>query len=402
MPKKKAIEFYYDEVRDLYRKRIKDPATGKWVDVYGHTKDELRQKVKGRQHVLERAAAAETCPYVYEYAAKWYSLNTADLKPNTKASMSNAINNHICPVMGNMLMADVTLDDGKKVLTSAAGSSKALQKKIVSVLKRMFADAAENRIIDRTPFGKLKAGGTKAQEKTPLTAIQQRTLIDALDGTKAQLFVRLGLFTGMRREEILALQWDCVHLDADPPYISVRRALTWVKSQPEVSEDLKSDAASRDIPLPDELTVALKAELKKSKSEYVIPNDAGKPMSQQSFRNLWHSVEARSIHDTKVKGKDGKLKTVTLQVGDKVPKHDIMISIDFDVTPHLLRHTYITELILGGANLKTVQYLAGHATAAMTLNIYSHIIDKQPKDTVGAVHKVFPSIAFGANQGAIS
>ena len=48
-------EMAYDEKTGLYRKRTKDPATGRWIPVYGHTKEETRQKVKRREAELARA-----------------------------------------------------------------------------------------------------------------------------------------------------------------------------------------------------------------------------------------------------------------------------------------------------------------------------------------------------------
>lgn len=59
------------------------------------------------------------------------------------------------------------------------------------------------------------------------------------------------------------------------------------------------------------------------------------------------------------------------------------------ITPHQLRHTYITELILSGANIKTVQYLAGHKNVKLTLDIYTHLIENQPIDTAPTVIKAF-------------
>lgn len=41
--------------------------------------------------------------------------------------------------------------------------------------------------------------------------------------------------------------------------------------------------------------------------------------------------------------------------------------IDFDVTPHQLRHTYITNLLYAGVDPKTVQYLAGHENSKTTM-----------------------------------
>ena len=42
------------------------------------------------------------------------------------------------------------------------------------------------------------------------------------------------------------------------------------------------------------------------------------------------------------------------------------------VTPHVLRHTFCTNMIRAGADVKSVQYLMGHAKADITLNTYTH------------------------------
>ena len=172
MPRKDAPEFSYDEKTGLYRKRIKNPGTGKWVAIYGHTKQELRKKLR----LKEQAFAAETAeaenPYVYQYAAKWYSLNTNDVGPKRKADYKNAINNHICPVIGNKLLRVVTYDDILSVMAAASGLSKSSQQKIVTTLKRIFEAAELNDLIKRSPCWRLVAGGAPAAEKTPLTPQQ--------------------------------------------------------------------------------------------------------------------------------------------------------------------------------------------------------------------------------------
>ena len=49
----------------------------------------------------------------------------------------------------------------------------------------------------------------------------------------------------------------------------------------------------------------------------------------------------------------------------------IKYTLDFDVTPHQLRHTYITNLLYAGVDPKTVQYLAGHENSKTTMDIYA-------------------------------
>ena len=70
----------------------------------------------------------------------------------------------------------------------------------------------------------------------------------------------------------------------------------------------------------------------------------------------------------------------------------IRYTLNFDVTPHLLRHTYITNLLLSGAvDVKTAQVLAGHEHAKITLDIYAHLTYNQPKDLISKVTAAFAS-----------
>ncbi len=47
------------------------------------------------------------------------------------------------------------------------------------------------------------------------------------------------------------------------------------------------------------------------------------------------------------------------------------------VTAHILRHTYITRLFEAGLDIKEIQYLAGHSTVDITLDIYTHYMNKE-------------------------
>lgn len=396
MPKRTAPEFYWDEGKKLYRKRIKDEATGKWVSVYAPTKAALREKVEGRRNDLARDAAKAANPYVHEYAAKWYALNTVGLSASRCEDYRTAINLHICPVIGSMLVADVKPDDVRRVMAAAAGLSKSMQQKLVTTLKRIFAAAEENGLIAKNPCTTIKPGGDKPKPKVPLTDAQAATLISALEGTRCQLFVMIGLYAGLRREEICALKWDCVHLDAEVPYIEVRRAIRWEHNRAIVSDKLKSDAAERNVPLAPQLLEALRAASVNAK-EFVVTDASGKVLSETAYRRMWDAVELRSTGVVKYIDEDGKEKTREKKLGDKVRNHDLTISIDFHVTPHQLRHTFITNLLMNGAPIKTVQYLAGHATVQMTLDVYAHLLENTPADTVGALNLAFAKPAKDAS-----
>lgn len=389
MAKKNNLpEFSWDDARGMWRKQIKDPRTGRYISIRAKTRAELREMVREREAEFAEIKNPKT-PFVFQYAIKWYELNTGTLSASGRQSHRNAINNHICPVIGQMKIDEVKPDDIRAVMAAASALSKASQQKIVTTLKMIFSAAEENELIRRSPCRGLKAGGGKPAEKIALTKPQQATLIEELRDERILTFVMLCLYAGLRREEALALQWACVDLDGSTPHIRVRRALRWEHNQPIITDELKSSAARRDIPIPPALTEHLR-KIERNGPLVCCKKD-GSPHSSISFRREWESISVRETHTVKYKDNKNKGKTITkeLKVGDTVPYRHVKVAFDFHLTPQLLRHTYISELILSGANVKTVQYLAGHATAAITLNIYSHLMQNRPEHTAGVVLAAF-------------
>ena len=67
-------------------------------------------------------------------------------------------------------------------------------------------------------------------------------------------------------------------------------------------------------------------------------------------------------------------------------------STGFDIILYVLRHTYITNLLLAGVDIKTVQYLAGHERAKITLDIYAHLTYNRPKEILEKVNAAFGEV----------
>ena len=61
-------------------------------------------------------------------------------------------------------------------------------------------------------------------------------------------------------------------------------------------------------------------------------------------------------------------------------------------TTHCFRHTFATRCFEGGVSMKTVQSILGHATIAMTMDLYTHILDKHKVDEMGKIQEEFDRI----------
>ena len=211
--------------------------------------------------------------------------------------------------------------------------------------------------------------------------------------TRAELFTLLCLYAGLRREEALGLLWPDVHLDGGSPHLDVRHAVTFDKNgRPAHSPELKSNAAYRTIPIPPPLLEALRRRRDDNSSPFVVPSDkTGLEMSLSAFRRMWQPVQGYSYPVVKrddsgnsVKGENGK---------SKKEKKSIPGLVSYRVHPHLLRYTYITELCLSGLDIKKIQYLAGHETVQMTLDIYAEVVGNRPEDLAPIINRHFAEAA---------
>lgn len=378
---------------EYYRTRIED-ADGKRVSLYAKTPEELLDKVEEAQRQIEEAVFRRSTPTVAEYCERWLTMQSARIRATTLIDYTSKVKNYIIAPLGHKYMAEVTADDIKLAMVTVSTKSSSVYRSVQMLYKCIFYSAVESKIIDFCPCAKLSSKGGKPQnEREALTDEQAEKLLEAIKGLPPYVFVMIGLYAGLRREEILALKWDCVFLDVDAPYLSVQRAWHSEHNRPVISSDLKTKAARRDIPIPAVLVDCLREAKESSGSEYVVANRDGNPLSYTQFKRVWQYIVTRSTKErTYARYVNGKkiMHTVTPVLGEKAAHNGTVVySLDFQVTPHQLRHTYITNLIYSGADPKTVQYLAGHKNSKITMDIYAKVKYNRPQQLSSIVNKAF-------------
>jgi len=378
---------------EYYRTRIQD-ADGKLVALYARTPEELYDKELEALEQIDNATFRRKSPTVAEYCEKWLLMQSVHIRATTLTDYTSKIQRHIIKELGQKRMADVTLDDIQLALVPVSQKSASVYKSVVILYKSIFRAAKESHVIDENPTIYLDSkGGVPQEERQALTDEQAERLLDAIRGLPPYVFVMIGLYAGLRREEILALQWDSVYLDTDTPYLTVRRAWHTEHNRPVILTELKTKAAERNIPLPVCLAECLKAAKAISTSDYVVANRDGEPLSYTQFKRLWQYIVTRTVKERSYyRYEDGKRikHTVTPVLGEKAAHNGrVVYSLDFEVTPHQLRHTYITNLIHSSVDPKTVQYLAGHESSKITMDIYAKVKYNRPDQLVRTMGSAF-------------
>ena len=360
--------------------------------LYAKTDSELRKKEMRFRAELE-ARTPESNLTVEAYVERQLELIRAKVSSRTYAGYKSKLCLYVIPLLGGKRLKDVRPDDIQCVLSQVSAQSASSYGKVHMLLRRIFGAARINRLIAHDPTeGISSKGGKQQQLKSPLTDEQVSMLLSAVSGLRVETFVLIGLYAGLRREEILALQWDCVHLE-EPPYLEVRRAWRIERNRPEISDVLKTASARRDIPIPPKLSDHLREQKAKSNSEFVICNNDNKPLSETQWRNLWKQVSVRTTMERKyVRYSSGKkeVHNVIPVLGSRAAHNpEVVYSLDFHVTPHQLRHCYITNLVHAHIDPKIVQYLAGHKNSKITMDIYAKAKYNRPEDLSAAINNAF-------------
>jgi integrase len=176
-------------------------------------------------------------------------------------------------------------------------------------------------------------------------------------------------YCGLRFGEAAALR----RKDIGDKEITARSSATYVQGQGIVETTTKTNR-SRHVPVPAPIWERVKAQLPAERDALVFPPRRGQHLSNHEYRRAF----------------DKALKTVQAQTKAKrqqeIADDGEASTPDFpDITPHNLRHTCASLAISAGANVKVVQRLLGHATAAMKLDTYGHLMSDDLAEVANAL-----------------
>ena len=280
------------------------------------------------------------------------------LHDRTKETTEAIFRRYLIPEFGKMRIRDIKPAHIDLMLKHHSDLSSSTQKKMLTYAGKIFDKAIENEIIPRSPTTNKKPTAEAPEKVLPLTDDQCRALLKATKGTRVYPFVLVLMYCGLRKGEALALMWK--DLDFENNLMTVDRSLVYLDSNKagEINRKMKTASSHRVIPMAPEVVEELKRLKRITNSVYVFSMRDGSFLSEASFRSMWKLIDYRRIGGP--------------STGDYIEK-----TLDFSVHPHQLRHTCCTRWINSGLSVKEVQYLMGHATADMTMNVYADYIASQ-------------------------
>lgn len=185
-----------------------------------------------------------------------------------------------------------------------------------------------------------------------------------------RIMFNLAIYTGLRKGELLALQWGDIDFNED--YIQVSKSVTIVDGKP-VCKTPKTKTSTRTVSIPHFLSKRLEGLHKSQKGLIAKVGDYWQGdnwvFTQDNGRMMNYSTPYQALQDTINRYNKGR------------PTEEQLPLIPF----HGLRHTSATLLIASQQDVKTVSNRLGHAQTSTTMNIYAHALQESDRKAADAL-----------------
>lgn len=300
---------------------------------------------------------------VSDVYAEWMDSRRPILKPNTIRTDEATWKTHVEPEYAARQIGSITHRELQAFISGKAESlAPSTVLKIVGVLKGVCDLAVKDRLIAKAPTDELALPRREGRRlHRYLTVEQLLAVADEAGRARIQptdrkaLVLVLGL-CGLRWGEMCGLRVEDV--DYGRRRIHVRRNVTRIGS--EWSETSPKSHEMRDVPMPSVVGEALLPVLAgKGPSDWVFRDHLGRPPRNQS------AAGAKSNRTWFI--------SACRRAGvEPLPPHD-------------LRHTAASIAVHAGANIKALQRMLGHKSAAMTLDVYADLFDSDLDDVARTI-----------------
>lgn len=348
----------YDDIRKLYYvtlSRGKD-ITGKRVRET-KTFTSKREAVKYRnEHKNESKTidwqAASSGTRLAEYGKYFFENCLTGKSETTLYSYKQMWDNHINPALGNLSIGKVTPQHISKYYTQVK-AKKSLSSNTVrkhhDLLGLVFNRALKEGVIKASPLSGVEPPRVEKKEATAYNAEQLYLLLEEAKKSKINIAVMLAAHLGLRRGEICGLTWD--NVDFENKTINIISSMTQAGSEVIIKET-KTKNSIRKLHMNEDLYNILMDEKDKQQK---FKETLGSEFNDYGYVFCWED------------GLPYRPNYLSDRFTHLIKEHELPT-----ITLHGLRHTWVSLGIDEGVPTNIISRNAGHATQAVTDQIYAH------------------------------
>lgn len=354
--------------------------TGKRCIVYDWDLAELRKKEKQIQKDLDDNINTNGAKITFNQQFTKYIETKPRLALSTKNNYLDIWENHIKnSILGNKKICDIVKSDVLKFYNDLV--KKGLKNGTIQLFQNIiypcFQLAVDDNIIRTNPAKDCmkEYSGNDAKKKEALTVQQQSALLGFIANSNTYNIylpiITFMLSTACRCGETIGLTWNDVNMKMK--LININHQLIYKKIDDGIkfyANTPKTEDGIRTIPM----TSDLYAQLKKQREyqvvlgidrtfevdgykDFVFTTRGGKPIQPNCVNRFLINIVTSYNDEEKKKAMKERRKPILL------PK----------ISAHTLRHTGCTRMAESGMDIKALQYIMGHATLSITMDIYNHI-----------------------------
>lgn len=279
-----------------------------------------------------------------------------NLEPSTRQTYTDMYNYYLKQPLGEFQVQRIEPTHILNVLSKHGAVSSNIRRTLSSLLSY----AVTLRILRNNPCRSLNA--TAKRRRKRLTADDVWTIEEAnqflryVQGKNYALYFFIALLTGMRQNEIIALQWE--QIDEPLNFISVIRAIKGKENNVKVVGYPKTDSGFRKVKISSTLRKALVKARPQPPKGLVL-----KGVRSGSF------LDSGTIRQSSDR--------YCIQAGVR------------RIPPRNFRHTHATLALLGGTPMKVVQERLGHSSMSVTADIYSAVTPAQHETSMEELDTLF-------------
>jgi integrase len=359
------------------------------VKVSGGTKAEVIAKLRQVRRSLEAGVESPTSRLtVASFLDRWVEELPGRVAPSTASDYADTARLHLKPGLGSKPLTKLSVSEVNALWAAkrAAGYSPNSIRIMRTVLRAAFRQAEREGLLVRNVAALSDPPRVGPSEGRSLTVPEAKRLLETARGDRLEALYALALTLGLRRGEALGLLWT--DIDTTDGTIHVRHQLRRERI-PEsertssgrhtrlVLRDLKTKRSRRTLHLTPalrellrthrarQLRERLSAEPGWTHSGLVFTTTGGTPIDPDNF--------ARYFHRICEKAKLGHW------------------------TPHEMRHSAASIMLAQGTPLWVVSEVLGHASVAITKDVYGHLVGGEKQEATEAIAEVLFDSSRGRN-----